>query len=65
MWGAGLGSSLVDLAKTQINPPIRLYTFQQNDGAGRFYRRHGFREIELINNSSNEEKTPDVLKEWP
>jgi GNAT superfamily N-acetyltransferase len=63
--GAGIGSSLVELAKIQLHPPIRLYTFQQNDGARRFYRRHGFREIELTDGSSNEERTPDVLMEWP
>jgi len=63
--GSGLGSAFLELAKTQIAPPIRLYTFQENEGARRFYRRHGFREIELTDGSSNEEKTPDVLMEWP
>lgn len=63
--GAGLGSDLVKLAKNQVAPPIRLYTFQQNEAARRFYRRHGFREIELTDGSGNEEKTPDVLLEWP
>ena len=63
--GSGLGSALVELAKAQAGPPIRLYTFQQNEGARRFYRRHGFREIECTDGSSNEERTPDVLMEWP
>jgi len=62
---SGLGTAFVELAKNQIPQPIRLYTFQQNEGARRFYRRHGFREIELTDGSSNEEKTPDVLMEWP
>jgi len=62
---SGLGSAFVELAKTQVPQPIRLYTFQQNEGARQFYRRHGFREIELTDGSSNEEKTPDVLMEWP
>ena len=65
MTGSGLGSALVELAKTQVAPPVRLYTFQRNEGARRFYRRHGFREVELTDGSSNEEKTPDVLMEWP
>jgi ribosomal protein S18 acetylase RimI-like enzyme len=63
--GLGIGSSLLTEAKTQLTGPIRLYTFQANEGARRFYRRHGFREIELSDGASNEEKTPDVLMEWP
>ena len=63
--GLGLGSALVELAKTQVGPPLRVYTFQQNESARRFYRHHGFREIELTDGSANEEKTPDVLMEWP
>jgi ribosomal protein S18 acetylase RimI-like enzyme len=63
--GLGIGSSLLTEAKTHLAGPIRLYTFQANEGARRFYRRHGFREIELSDGASNEEKTPDVLMEWP
>jgi GNAT superfamily N-acetyltransferase len=63
--GSGLGSTFVERAKMQLGPPIRLYTFQANEGARRFYLRHGFREIELTDGSGNEEKTPDVLMEWP
>ena len=63
--GMGLGSVLLTEAKQLLGPPIRLYTFQQNIDARRFYRRHGFREIEFSDGSSNEEKTPDVLFEWP
>lgn len=63
--GSGLGSALLDLAKAQLGAPVRVYTFQENEGARRFYRRHGFREIELTDGSMNEEGTPDVLMEWP
>lgn len=63
--GAGLGSLLMDEAKQILGAPIRLYTFQQNEDARRFYRRHGFREIEFNDGASNEERTPDVLFEWP
>jgi GNAT superfamily N-acetyltransferase len=63
--GTGLGSILVTKAKQLLGPPIRLYTFQQNIDARRFYRHHGFREIELSDGAANEEKTPDVLLEWP
>lgn len=63
--GMGLGSLLLEHAKLTLGSPIRLYTFQQNADARRFYRRHGFREIELSDGALNEEKTPDVLLEWP
>lgn len=63
--GSGLGSALLELAKSRLASPIRLYTFQQNERARRFYLRHGFREIKFSDGSTNEEKTPDVLMEWP
>lgn len=61
----GLGSFLTNEAKRLLGGPIRLYTFQANADARRFYHRHGFREIELSDGALNEEKTPDVLMEWP
>jgi GNAT superfamily N-acetyltransferase len=63
--GRGLGRVLINEAKRILGSPIRLYSFQQNEGARRFYRRHGFRELELSDGVTNEEKTPDVLLEWP
>jgi GNAT superfamily N-acetyltransferase len=63
--GMGLGSLLLREAKSLLGGPIRLYTFQQNQDARDFYRQHEFREIEFSNGASNEERTPDVLMEWP
>ena len=62
--GQGLGSEFVERAKAELGSPIRLYTFQQNDGACRFYERHGFLAIEYGDGSGNEEGCPDVLYEW-
>jgi GNAT superfamily N-acetyltransferase len=62
--GFGIGGILIARAKEILRSPIRLYTFQQNEAARRFYRRHGFKEIALSDGSANEEKTPDVLMEW-
>ena len=62
--GRGIGSQLLEEAKTSLSPPIRLYTFQANLGARRFYERHGFRAIEFTDGMGNEEKRPDVLYEW-
>ena len=62
--GIGIGSQLVDYAKAILGSPIRLYTFQQNTGARRFYECHGFVAIQFTDGSTNEERCPDVLYEW-
>jgi GNAT superfamily N-acetyltransferase len=63
--GRGIGSRLLEKAKAELKPPIRLYTFQANQGARRFYERHGFKPIAFTDGSGNEEGCPDVLYEWP
>lgn len=62
--GHGIGTLLVKQAKTELSPPIRLYTFQANAAARRFYERHGFSAVEYGDGSGNEENCPDVLYEW-
>ncbi|MBC7807003.1 MAG: GNAT family N-acetyltransferase [Akkermansiaceae bacterium] len=62
--GRGIGSLFVTGAKAELGSPIRLYTFQENHGARRFYERHGFVAISFGDGSGNEEKCPDVLYEW-
>ena len=62
--GRGLGSELLELARGQLPAPIRLRTFQANQGARRFYERHGFRAAAFGDGSGNEERCPDVLYEW-
>lgn len=61
--GQGIGSRLLTRAVATAPRPIRLYTFQQNLGARRFYERNGFVPMELSDGSSNEERCPDVLYE--
>ena len=58
----GIGSSLLDLAKQKSNGRLRLYTFECNRGAQRFYEKHGFQL--LGGGSDNEEGLPDLLFEW-
>jgi putative acetyltransferase len=61
--GQGIGPAL--LAKAlEDGRPRRLWTFQQNARARRFYEARGFKLIELTDGSGNEEKTPDALYEW-
>lgn len=59
----GIGSRLLAHAIATALAPIRLYTFQQNVGARRFYERNGFLPIEFTDGSANEEQCPDVLYE--
>lgn len=62
--GQGIGSEFIARAKTELPSPIRLYTFQVNAGAIRFYTRHGFVPVRYGDGSGNEEGCPDVLLEW-
>jgi GNAT superfamily N-acetyltransferase len=62
--GRGLGTRFIGRAKETLGSPIRLYTFQANASARRFYERHGFRVLELTDGAGNEERCPDILYEW-
>jgi ribosomal protein S18 acetylase RimI-like enzyme len=60
----GLGTALLDKTK-QLRPAgFTLWTFPANEGACRFYERHGLRPIEYGDGSGNEERVPDVRYEW-
>ncbi len=59
----GLGTTLLAFAHTTLKRPVRLFTFQQNTGARRFYERHGYKAVALSDGQGNEEKCPDVLYE--
>jgi ribosomal protein S18 acetylase RimI-like enzyme len=61
--GRGVGSRLLAHALASAPRPLRLYTFQQNTGARRFYERHGFAALRFSDGSANEERCPDVLYE--
>ena len=62
--GRGIGSALLDLAKDLRVDGFRLWVFQRNAGARRFYERHGLRVVELTDGAANEEREPDALYEW-
>jgi len=61
----GVGTALFEVVKQQRPGGFRLWVFQKNEGARRFYERHGCRLLELGDGSGNEEKEPDALYEWP
>ncbi len=60
----GVGDGLLALAMRERPAILRLWTFQKNTPARRFYEARGFRAIEFTDGSRNEERTPDVLYEW-
>jgi len=62
--GRGVGTALLDLATRRRPEGFRLWVFQRNEGARRFYERHGCRLVELTDGSGNEEREPDALYEW-
>lgn len=62
--GRGLGGALLDTAKRRRPDGFALWVFQQNEGARRFYERHGLRLVRETDGSGNEERTPDALYEW-
>lgn len=62
--GRGLGSRLIELAKSRRPAGLQLWTFVTNTGAQRFYFRHGFLVAETTDGSGNEEQAPDIRFVW-
>jgi ribosomal protein S18 acetylase RimI-like enzyme len=62
--GRGVGSALLMRAKQRMPDGFRLWLFQRNTQARRFYERHGLRAIEFTEGAGNEEQMPDALYEW-
>ena len=59
----GVGTQLLAHAKKQRRV-LRLYTFEANEPARRFYEKHGFTAVAFGDGTANEEGAPDVLYEW-
>jgi putative acetyltransferase len=60
----GIGASLLEHAKSRRTERLGLWVFQKNEGARRFYERHGFELVRLTDGADNMEKEPDALYEW-
>ncbi|HEX3454683.1 MAG TPA: GNAT family N-acetyltransferase, partial [Gaiellaceae bacterium] len=45
--GCGIGTVLLEHAKSLRSERLELWVFQKNEGARRFYERHGFRLVRL------------------
>ena len=63
--GHGIGSVLIDVAKGLRPSGLQLWVFETNVRAQRFYRRHGFAEVERTDGADNEERAPDIRMAWP
>jgi GNAT superfamily N-acetyltransferase len=63
--GEGIGTLLLDLAKTLRPDGLQLWVFESNTGARRLYERHGFVAVERTDGAGNEERAPDVRMAWP
>jgi GNAT superfamily N-acetyltransferase len=61
----GIGTVLLDLAKSLRPGGLGLWVFVSNTGARRFYERHGFVEVRRTDGSANEEGAPDIEMAWP
>lgn len=61
--GRGIGGQLMAIAKRQRPSALRLWTFEANVSARRFYERHGFVATDSTA-GDNEEGSPDVHYEW-
>ena len=62
--GHGLGTQLFEIAKRERPNGFRWWVFQKNEGARRFYERHGARVVKLTDGADNMEREPDALYEW-
>jgi 8-oxo-dGTP pyrophosphatase MutT (NUDIX family)/GNAT superfamily N-acetyltransferase len=62
--GRGIGERFVEIAKQRCEQGLQLWTFAVNAAAQRFYRRHGFVEVERTDGHGNEQRAPDVRYSW-
>ena len=63
--GSGLGTALLDLAKSLAPAGFGLWVFETNTRARSFYRGRGLVELERTDGSDNEEGAPDIRMVWP
>ncbi|MDE9364181.1 GNAT family N-acetyltransferase [Luteipulveratus sp. YIM 133132] len=64
MLGRGIGAALLDQVQRAATGPVRLFVFEQNVGARRFYERHGFVVTQRGDGTGNMEGLPDLTMRW-
>ena len=63
--GCGVGSALLAKAHELRPSGFRLWVFQQNSQARRFYELSGMQLVRLTDGTTNEERMPDAEYAWP
>jgi putative acetyltransferase len=61
--GKGVGSALLAQARNG-RARLKLWVFQKNEAAIKFYAAKGFQLLAKTNGGRNEEREPDALYEW-
>ena len=61
--GFGFGQAAIKFAQKQFKE-LRLWVFQSNIGAQRFYRRLGFQIVKMSDGQGNDYNLPDVFYCW-
>jgi chorismate mutase/GNAT superfamily N-acetyltransferase len=62
--GRGIGTFLLDFVKSIRPEGFGLWVFESNEGARRFYRRHGLVELRRTAGADNDERAPDIEMAW-
>ena len=62
--GRGVGTALLDHAKRLRPDGFELWVFQRNEGARRFYERHGCVLLRETDGTRNMEQEPDARYAW-
>ena len=62
--GQGVGSALLERAQARRPGGFGFWVFQRNEGARRFYERHGCVLAYMTDGAANEEREPDARYEW-
>lgn len=60
----GVGTALLAAVMEHSRDGVKLWTFEPNRAAIRFYERHGFVTIQRTDRHTNEENVPDRLMVW-
>ena len=62
--GRGIGTALLAEVKEHSRDGVKLWTFEPNRAAIRFYERHGFVTVRRTVGHTNEENVADRLMTW-
>ena len=62
--GQGIGTALLAAVMKHLRDRVKLWTFEPNEAAIRFYERHGFQTVQRTDGHTNEENVPDRLMVW-